>query len=201
PMHLFLEADYVGTKGTRLNTLRNYNQPLFPNGPLPYPNFLQVEYRNPLGNSIYHGLDLNVERRFAVGLTFRSAITLSKSIDNAPDQLNTNASFGQNGRDFKSWRGPSDFDVPLRWVLSYVYELPFGKGKRWAVSGPLDYVVGGWQLSGGLTFQDGRPFTPTANSNNSAIDRGLQTALPSVAGPAFVPGDVDCYFYSSRRGA
>jgi hypothetical protein len=63
----------------------------------------------------------------------------------------------------------------------------------------VNYIAGGWQLSGGVTFQDGRPFTPTANSNNSAIDRGLQTALPSVVGPAFVPGNVDCYFYSSRR--
>src|SRR5438309_7966553 len=95
-----------------------------------------------------------VERRFVTGLTFRSSVTISRSIDNAPDQLNTNASFGQNGRDFKSWRGPSDFDVPRRWVTSYVYELPFGKGKRFATSGPLDYIVGGWQMSGGITFQD-----------------------------------------------
>jgi hypothetical protein len=201
PMHLFIEADYVGTKSTRLNTLRNFNQPLFPNGPLPYPNFQQIEYRDPLGNSVYHGLDLTVERRFAAGFTFRSAFTYSRSIDNAPDQLNTNASFGQNGRDFRNWRGPSDFDVPRRWVTSYVYELPFGKGKKMASSGAAAYILGGWRISGGLTFQDGRPFTPTANSNNSAIDRGLQTALPSVVGPAFVPGDVDCYFYSSRRAA
>jgi hypothetical protein len=201
PLHLFVEANYVGTKSTRLNTLRNFNQPLFPNGPLPYPNFQQIEYRDPLGNSVYHGLDFVVERRFATGLTFRSAVTISRSIDNAPDQLNTNASFGQNGRDFKSWRGPSDFDVPRRWVTSYVYELPFGRGQRWTTSGPLDYIVGGWQMSGGITFQDGRPFTPTANSNNSAIDRGLQTALPNVVGQPFVPGDVDCYFYSSRRTA
>jgi hypothetical protein len=199
PFHLFFEADYVGTKGTHLNTLRNYNQPIFPNGPLPYPNFQQVEYRDPLANSIYHGLDLVVERRLTTGFTFRSALTISRSIDNAPDQLSTNASFGQNGRDFKSWRGPSDFDVPRRWITSFVYELPFGSGRHWALNGPVNYVAGGWQLSGGVTFQDGRPFTPTANSNNSAIDRGLQTALPSVVGPAFVPGDVDCYFYSSRR--
>src|SRR5258708_36862240 len=116
---MFIEGDYVGTKSTHLNTLRNFNQPI--NGVVPYPNFQQIEYRDPLGNAIYHGLDLTVERRFASGFTFRSAFTYSHSIDNAADQLNTNASFGQNGRDFRSCRGNSDFDVPRRWVTSYVY--------------------------------------------------------------------------------
>jgi hypothetical protein len=206
PLHLFLDANYVGTKTTHLNTLRNFNQPLSVNGVvnsnlLPYPNFGQIEYRDPLGNAIYHGLDLVVERRFTSGLTFRSAYTYSKSIDNTGEHLATTQSFGQNGRDFNSWRGPSDFDVPHRFVVSYVYELPFGKGRHFSASGPIDYVVGGWRLSGGLTFASGRPFTPTANSNNSSIDKGLETALPNVVGPAFVPGDVDCWFYNSRRTA
>jgi hypothetical protein len=204
PLRLFVEANYVGTRTTHLNTLRNYNQPLLSGGRvntslLPYPGFGQIEYRDPLGNSIYHGLDLMLERRFASSLTFRVAYTWSKAIDNTGEHLATLQSFGQNGRDFASWRGPSDFDVPQRFVVSYVYELPFGTGKRWAASGPLQYIVGGWRLSGGLTFSDGRPFTPTANSNNSSIDRGLHVALPNVIGAPFVPGDVDCYFYSSRR--
>jgi hypothetical protein len=201
PMHLLVEVNYVGTKSTHLNTLRNFNQPVVPNGPLPYPAFGQIEYRDPLGNAVYHGMDLTVERRFATGFTFRAAYTLSKSIDNTGEHLATLASFGQNGRDFKSWRGPSDFDVPNRLVVSYIYDLPFGKGRRFDVRGPLNYVVGGWQTSGTLTFQDGRPFTPQANTNASAIDRGLQIALPNVVGPAFVPGNVDCYYYNSRRSA
>ncbi len=201
PLHLFFEADYVGTKSTHLNTLRNYNQPLVPNGPLPYPNFQQIEYRDPLGNGVYHGMDVTLERRFTAGLTFRAAYTYSKSIDNTGEHLATLASFSQNGRDFKSWRGPSDFDVPQRLVLSYVYEFPFGKGQKWVTSGPAAYLAGGWRMSGGITFQDGRPFTPQANVDASAIDRGLQIALPNVVGPAFVPGNVDCYYYSSRRSA
>jgi len=201
PMRLFVEVNYVGTKSTHLNTLRNYNQPLVPNGPLPYANFQQIEYRDPLGNAVYHGLDLTFERRFGSGLTFRAAYTRSKSIDNTGEHLATLASFGQNGRDFKSWRGPSDFDVPNRFVISYVYEFPFGRDKRFATTGVLDALVGGWRMSGVLTFQDGRPFTPQANTNNSAIDRGLQIALPNVIGPGFVGGDVDCYYYNSRRPA
>jgi hypothetical protein len=142
-----------------------------------------------------------LERRFVSGLLFRSAYTYSKSIDNTGEHLATAVSFGQNGRDFRSWRGPSDFDVPHRFVTSYVYQLPFGPGKSLASTGLAGYLAGGWRLSGSLTFQNGRPFTPRANSNESAIDLGLHIALPHVVGPAFVPGNVDCHFYVSRNSA
>jgi hypothetical protein len=201
PKHLFLEVNYVGTKSTHLNTLRNLNQPLFPNGPLPYTNFNLIEYRDPLGNGIYHGVDLNLERRFVTGLIFRATYTYSRSIDNTGEHLATPASFGQNGRDFHQWRGPSDYDVPQRLALSYVYEFPFGDGKKFANKGAVAHISGGWRISGSVTFSDGRPFTPQASVNTSAVDRGLQIALPNVVGPAYVPGNVDCYFYSSRNPA
>jgi hypothetical protein len=151
PLHMFVEADYVGTKSTHLNTLRNFNQQI--GGVLPYQNFGYIEYRDPLGNATYHGLDLTVEHRFSAGLTFRSAYTFSKSIDNTAEQLGVGGSnsFDQNGRDYRSWRGPSDFDYRHRWVTSYVYDLPFGKGKAMASSGVLSYIIGGFRTSGGLT--------------------------------------------------
>jgi hypothetical protein len=201
PASLFVEANYVGTKSTHLNTLRNYNQPLNGNGPLPYPNFGQIEYRDPLGNAVYHGLDFTLERRFAAGLTFRSAYTYSKSLDNTAEHLAVGGSnsFNQNGRDFKSWRGPSDFDVRHRWVTSYIYELAFGKGKAMASHGILAWVVGGFRTSGSLTLSTGRPFTVFANSNNSSIDRGLHQALPNVVGTPSLPENVDCWYYASRN--
>ena len=67
-----------------------------------------------------------------------------------------------------SWHGPSDFDVPQRLVVSYVYELPFGKGKALANHGPLSYILGGFQTSGSLTLASGRPFTVFAASNSSS---------------------------------
>ncbi len=201
PLHLFVQADYVGTKTTHLNLLKNFNQPLGGSGPLPYPNFQQIEYRDPGGNAVYHGLDLTVERRFTSGLMFRAAYTVSKSIDNTGEHLATTQSFNQDGRNFKAWRGPSDFDCPQRFVLSYVYDLPFGKGRRWLTNGAAAYVLGGWRTSGALTFAAGRPFTPVASTNNSSIDRGLHVALPNAVGPAQVPRNIDCYFYSSRTAA
>lgn len=197
--NVFIEADYVGTRSTHLNTLRDLNQPI--NGVLPYPNFGQIEYKDPLGNASYHGLDLTVERRFSAGLAFRGAYTWSKSIDNDAEHLSAygSPSFSQNGRDFKSWRGPSDFDVPQRLVLSFVYELPFGKGKSFASSGFLSYILGGFETTGALTLASGRPFTLLAASNSASIDIGLQNALPNVIGTPVLSHRVTCWFYASKN--
>jgi hypothetical protein len=199
PLSLFVEANYVGTKSTHLNALRNFNQPI--NGVLPYPNFGQIEYRDPLGNAVYHGLDFTVQRRFKAGLAFRAAYTWSKSIDNTAEHLTVygSNSFDQNSRDFKSWRGPSDYDVPQRLVFSYVYELPFGKGKQFASSGVLSYIVGGFQTTGALTLASGRPFTVFAMGNNSSIDIGIQNALPNVIGTPVMPQTVTCWYYASKN--
>jgi hypothetical protein len=146
-------------------------------------------------------MDLTVERRFNAGLAFRAAYTYSKSIDNTAEHLSAygSNSFGQNGYNFHTWRGPSDFDVPQRLVVSYVYELPFGKGKLMANHGPLAYIVGGFETSGSLTLASGRPFTAFAASNSSSIDIGLQNALASVIGTPVMPDRVTCWFYQAKN--
>jgi len=198
PLGLFAEAAYVGTKTTRLNTLRNFNQPIA--GQRPYPNFNQIEYRDPLGNAIYHGLELTLERRFRKGLGFRGAYTWSKSIDNTAEHLAVGGSnsFNQDGRNFHAWRGPSDFDYTQRLVLGYIYDLPFGKGKKLAPKGPVAWIVGGFQLSGSAVMTTGRPYTVFAGGNNSLVDSlGMQQALANVVGQPVLPRNVDCWFYSS----
>jgi hypothetical protein len=201
PAHVFLQADYVGTKSTHLTALSDYNQPV--NNALPYPNFGYIEYRNPTGNGHYEGLDLTVERRFQNDLTFRLAYTWSKSIDNIAEPLNTNSGNAQDGRNYTTWRGPSDFDIPQRVVLSYVYDLPFGKGKKMANSGALMWIVGGFRTAGSYTYAAGRPFTVGAGSSlSNALDPyGAVTAVPNIIGPIATPHDVDCWFYNSRQSA
>ncbi len=156
--NLFLEADYVGSKGTHILTLGDLNQ-FINNGQqvtlnsagqpvLPYPGFGLLEYSQNNANSSYNGLDLTVERRFAAGLSFRLAYTWSKSIDDAAEELSVYGSnaFSQISNNLKGWRGPSDFDVPQRIVFSWVYELPFGTGKRFASSGVAAENL--WRLPG-----------------------------------------------------
>jgi hypothetical protein len=205
--NLVLELDYVGTKGTHLNALSDLNQ-FVNNGSqvilnaqgqptLPYPNFGLIEYKQAIANSSYNGLDFTLERRFASGLSFRAAYTWSKSIDDDPEHLTVygSNSFAQIGANQKLWRGPSDFDVPQRIVLSGVYELPFGKGKLFAQSGVAAAVLGGFELSGSWTKHSGLPFTVFATSNNSSIDIGEQNALPNVIGTPTIIGNVNCWYY------
>jgi len=199
PWHMFVQADYVGTKSTHLTALSDLNQPI--NGVVPYPNFGYIEYRNPTGNGHYNGLDLTVERRFQSDLTFRVAYTASRSIDNVAEPLNTNSGNAQDGRNYTAWKAVSDFDIPQRVVASYVYDLPFGKGKKMANSGPLMWLIGGFRTSGSWTYAAGRPFTVTAGGSlSNALDPfGAATAVPNVVGPIVQPQNVDCWFYNSRQ--
>jgi hypothetical protein len=181
PGNLVATLDYVGTKGSHLSTLRSLNQPfLNANGTImtsggnpvfPYPLLGPVEYRDNGGDSAYHGGELTVEKRFSQGLSFRTAYTFSKSIDESQEHLASGGtgSFTQNNRDLRERRGPSDFDVRHRFVASYVYELPFGKGRAYLNSGPVSEILGGWRISGLGNIRTGRPFTARAGGNDSAL--------------------------------
>jgi hypothetical protein len=183
PGNMVATLDYVGTKGTHLSTLRSLNQPLLnDNGTirtiqgtltpiLPYPLLGPIEYRDNGGDSSYHGGEVTLEKRFSRGLSFRTAYTFSKSLDESQEHLAAGGtgSFTQNNRDLHERRGPSDFDVQHRWVASYVYELPFGKGRRYLNGGPLSEILGGWRVSGLGNIRTGRPFTARAGNNDGTL--------------------------------
>jgi hypothetical protein len=183
PGNMVATLDYVGTKGSHLSTLRSLNQPfLNANGTimtiqgtttpiLPYPLLGPVEYRDNGGDSAYHGGELTIEKRFSQGLSFRTAYTYSKSIDESQEHLASGGtgSFTQNNRDLHERRGPSDFDVRHRFVASYIYELPFGKGRKFINAGALSEVLGGWRISGLANIRSGRPFTARAGNNDGTL--------------------------------
>lgn len=201
PFNLLVQADYVGTASKHLTGILDLNQPI--NGQLPYPNFGYIEYRSPVASGLYHGLDFSLERRYQAGLAFRLAYTWSKSIDNASEPLASGIGAPPSGRDFRRWRAVSNFDIPHRVVFSYVYELPFGKGKPFASSGWLAAVIGGFRTSGAFTYAAGRPFTVGAGGSlGNAIDPfGAHTAMPQLIGRPVLPRNVNCWFYSSRNAA
>jgi hypothetical protein len=200
PGQVVATVEYVGTKGTHLSMLKNLNQTYFdstgraciavagvsPNCPtlgaagtgllpyIEYQNLGPIEYRDNAGNSTYHGLEASLQKRFSRGLTFNVAYTWSHSIDQAMEHLFSGGSnsFLQNEHDLTQQRGASDFDTRHRLVFSYVYNLPFGPGQRFAQSGPLGAVVGGWTVSSITTAHTGRPFTIFAGGNSSAFQTG-----------------------------
>ncbi len=181
-----LTFDYVGTKGTHLSVLKNLNQQFFNEngtgtGIIPYPAFGPIEYRDNAGNSTYHGGEMTLEKRFSRGLSLHAAYTFAKSIDQAQEHLFSGGSnsFMQNARDLRQQRGRSDFDYRQRFATSFLYELPFGKGRSYVRDGVLSEIVGGWRISGIVNARSGRPFTVFASTNNGLVGNrgGLANAV------------------------
>jgi outer membrane receptor protein involved in Fe transport len=171
-----VSADLVANVGRNLAVLRNLNQPANGNGPRPYPGFAHIQWRDPVGDSRYVGLDLAAEKRFADGVSYRVAYTISDSRDQAPEHLAASSGRPQNTNDIEGWEGPSDFDVRHRLVANFVAELPFGRGKRFATDGVPAAILGGWTVSGIFTARSGRPFTVTQGSLEGA------SWVPNLAG-------------------
>ncbi len=165
---------------------------------LPFPQYTSVFRTGPsLGNSIYHAFTLRVEQRLTRDLSLLGSYTIAKQIDDFEDPFGTGALDREN---LRLERSVSTFDAPQRLVLSYVYELPFGKkkaiGRAWHPL--LDGVAGGWSVSGITTFQSGQPVAisrPSVNNGRTAkiqspsIDRWFDTAVFSLAEP-FTFGNV-----------
>ncbi len=168
-----IELAYVGNKGTNLERYLPQNLPrIDPNDARPFqqrrprPQFGTGTYYDTRDNSNYNALEVKLERRFSQGFTFLAAYSWSKSIDGS-----TNDQGGGEGADnpfnLRTMRGLSGLDVGQRFVLSFGWELPFGRGRHFFADMPKagDLIVGGWQLGGILTFQQGFSFTPVIASD------------------------------------
>jgi len=144
-----------------------------------------------------------LSRQFLNGLSLRDAYTFSHSLDNTPQELESNSGAPPDGRNYKAWYGNSDFDIPHRVALTYVYDLPFGRGRHFVRDGVLSYVFSGFRTSGVYTFYSGHPFTVNeGGARNSALDAfGQATAVPNVVGTTRIVGSPDCWFYASVNKA
>jgi hypothetical protein len=120
---------------------------------LPYPQYLNItQFRAQVGDSIYHALTVRVDKRFSSGFSILGSYTNSKLIDNVPERFGGRSSTS-DVNDLSRDRSVSEFDVPQRLVISYIFDLPFGEERRFASSGLLSKVIGGFQLSGITVFQ------------------------------------------------
>jgi hypothetical protein len=142
----------------------------------PYPEFCDInENQDPAGGSSYNALDVNYTHRVSQGLTLLASYTFSKFLDNVGGPENwasASANFSENIRNVYNLAAEKSVDAtdtPHSFVLSYVYELPVGKGRKFAagVNGVVNQVIGGWQTSGTLTLKEGFPLTVTGSNNNN----------------------------------
>jgi outer membrane receptor protein involved in Fe transport len=193
--NLVLDAGYVGSKGTHLQDQRDSDQAAIPGGAFPFPAYGAITLLESAASSTYHSFQFRAEKRMSQGLVFLGSYTFSRSIDNASAQFGTGAETGlpQNSNDLPAERGLSNFQTKHRFVLSSVYQLPFGKGQRWLNrGGVLDYVLGHWQASGILSLQSGKPFTVTSGFDQSHTGSvNIANAdRPNLVGDPLKPGDV-----------
>jgi hypothetical protein len=133
---------------------------------LPYPQYCGGLFgaNENAGNSTFHSFQLKVENRFSKGLWFLASYTLSKLLTSTDNNQPETASWsGLNGAISPYQRQRNKAlaldDVPQTLVVSFTYELPFGKGKRWAAgSGVVPKLAGGWNVSSVFRVQSGTPF-------------------------------------------
>lgn len=188
PGGFVLQTGYTGSGGRKLYYTNNVNQALPGTGNVdarrPVQGYSNIFLWAPLFKSSYHAFTAQLERRFSGGLGLMAAYTYGHSIDDGPANNETNDPAPQDARNLRANRGNSSFDITHRFVSSYTWELPFGKGKPiLSNSGWASALVGGWQLAGITTLQTGTPFTPILNydpSNTGATVRPNRIADGSL---------------------
>src|SRR5262249_55691413 len=150
---------YPGFTGNINQALRPFSQ---------YGNFNQEDNSftpDRTGNSTYHAMQLQVNKRVSQGLTFLVSYTVSKNITDADSAgpgvsgfIGTNSFIGENSYNRKAEKAVSQLDTPQSLVTSFFYELPFGRGKKYLNQGAAtDRLAGGWYVSGILTYHSGLP--------------------------------------------
>jgi hypothetical protein len=122
---------------------------------------------SPVGNTKYDSLQARLQRRFSGGLLVQMAYTWSKSITNSGTDNSDGTPSINIPEYFDLNRRVSSFDRPHNLQTSYIWELPFGRGKPYlANSRPLGLLLGGWQLNGILSMYSGAPFTVTSSGTS-----------------------------------
>ena len=193
------EAGYTGSLSRHLAYLLDENQGILnPALPavqrLPYPEWgaSGIQYLMADANGDYNALSLKLTQRFGTNLSSLLAYTWSRALDD------TSNIRGTVGADFSPQNalcptrceyGPSDFNIPHRFVASVLYTLPFGKGQHFLDhGGVLNQVVGGWQLSTITTLQSGGSVDTSSwdsggtnfisNATRLNCNTGVSTTLP-----------------------
>jgi hypothetical protein len=164
-----IEIGYAGGSGRHLDGLQNMN-PAIPgtvgnaSSRAPFTDLGIIQVLQSSNYSNYNAFSVKFTRRLASGLAYLGSYTWSKSLDNGSAIRGTSTDIlPQNSRCLACDYGYSSFNVPNRFVISALYELPFGQGRRFVnTGGILNQVVGGWQVGSIITVQSGFPVNSAA---------------------------------------
>jgi hypothetical protein len=152
----------------------------------PYPEFCDVSISQVDNSwSFYNALQVNYTHRWSAGLQVLASYTFSKFIDNTSGTngwAQTNAVPIRNYYNLAVEKSVDAADIPHSVVVSYIYELPVGKGKKAGANfnAVTNAVLGGWQVTGVSTFKAGFPISVVGGANNTSSFGGNQR--PDVVG-------------------
>lgn len=194
---ILLDTSYVHTRGTHLNFATDINQaPLSALGCSGYncgnpnPIFNAITAQNYTGWSNYNALQLRLQQRMKHGVSYQVNYAWSKSLDTGTGNGHgSGVDLYQNAYNPALNYGLSDFNAANTLVGQVSYDLPFGKGRQYALRGPLNQIAGGWRVSTIFQWHGGVPYTPIIQySVATGLDGGLTPSLN--AGSTLYPDQV-----------
>ncbi len=190
-----LTVSYVGSHGVHIQVLADLNQatPCPATGNCasllarrPIQGFTGIEESVPYGFLSYNALQAKLEHRYGQGLFVLNSFTWSHAIDNASGHLDTPN--GDNSRvnlaNLRGERGQSAYNQPVNDTLTVIYDLPFGRGRRFGAGAPrlAQGLLGGWQFSAINTATSGQPVNLIYNVSSVATVSSLLNYRPNVSG-------------------
>jgi Carboxypeptidase regulatory-like domain len=191
----FMEAGYLGTKGTHLDVMTVPNQgPPGASQRYQLGNAVGFIYDSSVGNSILHEFQAHLMRRFRGGLSMNAHYTFAKSIDDSSSFGGAGNTVAQNWLDLAAERGLSSFDRRQVFDMNWVLNSPFGApNSRYAPTGWPGGLLRNWILSGGITAETGMPLTARVLGNTAMLaqtggtgsQRAEATGEPVSAGSGF----------------
>src|SRR5690242_11755462 len=174
----------------------------------PFPQYRAIDSSTleNVGQSTYNALEAKLERRFRNGLNLLASYTFSKTLTDADSAFpvftgfNSNVFGAQNAFNLKEEKSVSYQDIPHTFVLSYLYELPAGPGKKYFNHGPASKILGGWQISGYQRYQKGSPVLINAFASSNPYSSGnfRFSRIPGV--PLFSPNKSSFQFGAGNSG-
>jgi hypothetical protein len=158
------ETSYVGTRGVKLNFVRDFNQVDRLTGARPIAGFGQIRYYDTSESSHYHSWQSQLQKRFSHDLLFNVYYTWSSNISyNEGDLLLPNVR-AQDNNNIRAEKGPTPYDIRHRFTADFLYELPFYRWTGQNHTG-IRLLLDGWQFSGIYSANTGAPFTITQGSS------------------------------------
>jgi outer membrane receptor protein involved in Fe transport len=185
--NIVLEAGYVGTKGSKASIFANANTaPPGPGAVQPrrqWQNNNATSLMTDIASSIYNGLQLKAEKRFSRGMAFMGTYTYSRTINTGGDGFSLSSS-PQDPACIECDKGLSLFHHKNIFAMNFVYELPFGKGKKYGsgFNGFENQLLGGWQFNGIVTAGSGGPLNVTIPRDIANIGARSIGQRPDVNG-------------------